>query len=202
MRKLVAKAIRSVSFQLLRMFSPRTELEGIQVVSLLEGEAPSGAFAPVGRALTAIRESDPRRFDRVRRYVGRIIVVDVGGASYLPEIRGCFLDAGILARDPLRVAAEIIHESTHGYLFARGFRYTEATRRREELLCVAETLRFLRRTEAGMEIEREFRAGVDHELSLEQPWYSTARQRERSEVIISRYRLPRPLRSLRRFMDG
>lgn len=202
MRRLVARLVRSTAFLVLRTYSPKSAYDGIRMISLIGAGDPSRAFAQVAEALRTLRSTDPRRFARARRYLRWIIVADLGGGSYGHELRGCFLDLEVLAMDPLRVAAVIVHESTHGYLFAKGFQYTPATRRREEQICVKESLGFLRRTEAGAAIEPEYRDHFEREMAREHPWFSDVRIRQRSTDIGAAYDLPPVLRALRRFMDG
>lgn len=202
MRKAISRAIRRASFGLLRHLSPRAEYAGIQLISLVETADADWIFARIRDALRLVQDVDARRFMRVQRHVSTIVIVETGGASYLPEIRGCFLETAMLYRDPLSLAAELVHESTHGHLYTKGFRYTERTRSREELICVDETVRFLSRTPSGAELAEQLRLQVERELSLDHPWFSSKRQRARSDRISLYYSLPRPLRALRRFMDG
>ena len=102
-------------------------------------------------ALQLIKELDPRRFRRIRRYITWIVNVMLphGGARYAHSMRTCKIDFEKSALEPygkhasVLCASTLVHEATHGVIRARNIPYSAELRSRIEQLCVREEERFL-----------------------------------------------------------
>lgn len=118
----------------------------------------SGDYTPFYRetircALWLIHEKDPRRYARVKRYIGTIVNCKgiFAGATYNHQTKTCELEftspksKNTMWFSAAWYASTLVHESTHGWLTARGIDYTPDTRNRVEALCVLESSRFIKR---------------------------------------------------------
>ena len=97
----------------------------------------------VAEALAMIKALDPRRFQRLRRDVPRILVLP-GRRSFLsPATNSCFLHER-LVRDGgnVSVASILVHEAVHARLRKMGLWYLPDLRVRMEELCVKEEIAF------------------------------------------------------------
>jgi hypothetical protein len=126
-------------------------VENIVLVDLYD---PTPYFKEVmTSALELIKNADPRRFSRVQRYIHRIVQTSLSHkvASYRTGTKTCCIDFL-----PVKSAAEVpgyaawyactlVHEATHGWLFAHGVDYGPTRRLRVEKLCVTEECRLMRR---------------------------------------------------------
>jgi hypothetical protein len=104
-------------------------------------------------ALEVTRLKDPRRFRRVCRYIKGIVALPIGHAhaGYLENLKVC----GVRFQPPPSkeklpnwwawYASILVHEATHGLIYARGIPYDEQYRERIERLCFKEENRFLKR---------------------------------------------------------
>lgn len=127
------------------------EFDGIGLASPSEGGAEFAAV--MHSSLELIRNHDPRRYGRVSDHICWIVNAahhhGPGGASYHPYLRRCKIDFSDFGWDnKAHVAAyyahQIVHEATHGWLCARGFRYSRSSRMQHERICLAEQNRFLK----------------------------------------------------------
>lgn len=105
----------------------------------------------IEESLCLIREHDPRRYARIRRFIHWIVnrVASKGsGGGYDFSIRTCHVefcdDVPGLARGALAAiyACILVHESTHGLVESLGIHYHGDDRARIERLCVKEQNRF------------------------------------------------------------
>ena len=108
-----------------------------------EGVTPS-FFPVILSALLLVRETDPRRYSRVRRFLPW--TVNAPGpsvATYYHKI-GCFVhfeEPAFEWQRPYTVAGyatTLVHEATHGVVRSFGIAYTSAVRSRIERLCWTE----------------------------------------------------------------
>jgi hypothetical protein len=104
-------------------------------------------------ALGILEQRDPRRHKRVVAHVRRIMNFPVGysGAGYIQHLKAYATsfrppqtEAGI-RKAAIWEASMLVHEATHGLLYARKIPYTPRTRERIEQLCSREEHRFLDR---------------------------------------------------------
>jgi hypothetical protein len=104
-------------------------------------------------ALEILRQRDPRRHKRVITHVQRIMNFPVGysGAGYIQHLKAYATsfqppqtEAGI-RKAALLQAGMLVHEATHGFLYARKIPYNPRTREHIEQLCAREEHRFLSR---------------------------------------------------------
>ncbi len=104
-------------------------------------------------ALQILQQRDPRRHKRVLRHVRRIMNFPVGysGAGYIQHLKAYATsfqpppaEAGI-HKLAIWQASMLVHEATHGFLYARKIPYTTRRRERIEQLCSTEEHRFLDR---------------------------------------------------------
>jgi hypothetical protein len=107
-------------------------------------------------ALSLIRENDPRRYARVKRYIKWIVdrVNNTMGAEYDFRNRICTFEFySVPGLDQTLFAAIfasfIVHEATHGAIESRGIIINETTRSRIERLCTAEQNRFAAKLSAS-----------------------------------------------------
>lgn len=202
MKQVVRTCLTAGSFHLLRLVSFRARVAGLEVVVGADIE-PRGAVASISAALLELARADPLRMSRVRRFLRRVVVVDhVPGGLYEPVLDACLLGPKlVLSGDRTRIAAVIVHESTHARLHHCGFRYDSASRQRQEMLCVAESARFLRK--AGMpERAEEQEARLARELASENPWFTDERRREAADTALKQHGAPGWIRRIRRYLAG
>jgi hypothetical protein len=110
-------------------------------------------------ALWLIKEKDPRRYARVKRYISTIVNCKgaFAGATYAHQTKTCELEftppksEKTMWFSAIWYASTLVHESTHGWLTAHGIQYTPETRARIEELCVTESRRFVYRLDLSPE---------------------------------------------------
>src|SRR5260370_5398029 len=104
-------------------------------------------------ALDILRQRDPRRYNRVIPHVRRIMNFPVGysGVGYIQHLKAYATsfrppptEAGI-RKAAIWEASMLVHEATHGLLYARKIPFTPRTRERIEELCSREEHHFLDR---------------------------------------------------------
>jgi hypothetical protein len=157
-------------------------------------------------ALGLIKLKDPRRFRRVCRYVKGIVALPTGyvRAGYVEQLQVCTVrfepppSKDNLAQWAAWWASMVVHEATHGLVYARGIPYDERYRERIERLCIKEEHRFLKplltpESAAKMEKMRTFNSDV-----YRWHWASSRWQRWRQSV---RYEKGRKQRQ-QRLRDG
>lgn len=201
MRLALLSGMRAMIFFALRLLSPRDLVAGVEIVLLVECREPAVVFRRVADAVNCIRLTDPRRFRRMQRFVRRIVVVQATGSSYLPSVHACFLNVTSLDGEPLRIAAEIVHESAHGYLYSHGFRNRNATREREEMFCAREALRFLEGAERNGRVASDYREMIHREFSSPEPWFNDTRQKNRAEKSMAAHGVPSWLRRIIHWLE-
>ena len=111
-------------------------------------------FGETKRALELIARTDRRRYQRVREHIDYIVNTELAAfATYNPG-KICKVDFGRLkfSEHPewshYMYAATLVHEATHGYIEAKGFRYIKPNRLRIERICRSEENRFLSRIDS------------------------------------------------------
>ncbi len=109
------------------------------------------------QSLGLVREHDPRRYARIKRFIHWIVNREStkgSSAGYDFDIRTCHIefydDIPDLTPDVLVAlyACVLVHESTHGLITSRGIEYRADARVRIERLCVKEQNRFAARLAA------------------------------------------------------
>jgi len=133
---------------------------GIRIVVSPFGEIENDVFvASLRAALEILREFDPLRYSRVRRCIRTVHATRLRRAiaGYWPIGRMCEVNwpriLGLTDQSTGRVLAladVLVHEATHGAVFARFIAYDRARRHRVEALCKKEERRFRRRMEETM----------------------------------------------------
>ncbi len=135
------------------------EVSRFDGIALIDVRKLDDSFQPtLENALQLVREHDPRRYARIKRYIHRIVnSVSFSGTGgfYDYSTRTCMLEfqdgvpgANIEALTGL-YACFLVHESTHGIVEDRGIKYTKETRVQIEHLCVSEENRFAARLSAA-----------------------------------------------------
>jgi hypothetical protein len=101
-------------------------------------------------ALQILQQRDPRRHKRVLRHVRRIMNFPVGysGAGYIQHLKAYATSLqppseAAVRKEAILQASMLVHEATHGLLYARKIPYNPRTRERIEQLCSTEEHRFL-----------------------------------------------------------
>jgi hypothetical protein len=102
-------------------------------------------------ALQILQQRDPRRHKRVLRHVRRIMNFPVGysGAGYIQHLKAYATSLqppqaeAAVRKEAILQASMLVHEATHGLLYARRIPYSPRTQERIEQLCSTEEHRFL-----------------------------------------------------------
>ena len=125
-------------------------LSGVAVGVFMASEGREDALAKVGQALALLQELSPRRFARLRRDVGRVLVFGTGAAPALwhEALGTCELNRRSVADpdvSPAVIACLLAHEAMHARLCRLGFTYGEHERVRVERACYRAQRAFARR---------------------------------------------------------
>lgn len=102
-------------------------------------------------ALQILQQRDPRRHKRVLTHVRRIMnfpPVGYSGAGYIQHLKAYATSLpppteAVVRKEAILQASMLVHEATHGLLYARRIPYNPRTRERIEQLCFREEHRFL-----------------------------------------------------------
>jgi hypothetical protein len=146
-RALAGRTVHSLLLRFVYVFSTHRRIEGIWVGAFSGKFEEQALLDRVSAALYLMAETDPRRYQKVRRYLGRVLIGALPGrlAHYVHKWRLCQLDDSFvmdLATTGGEIASTIIHEATHARIRQRGIRY-QVDRRREEHICLGEERVFL-----------------------------------------------------------
>ena len=157
------KAIRSLLWRLGQKYRywlyRKYEVARVEGIALIDLRPRAPRFRETITQAIQLLKRDRRRFERVRRFIERIIndTRPRGGAAYLRAYEACEMEFVSPRSDyevkfyAARCACTLVHEATHGYLYSHRIPYTKQYRRRVERLCVQEELRFAQRI--GLEPE-------------------------------------------------
>ncbi|MCB8932531.1 MAG: hypothetical protein M9921_07065 [Fimbriimonadaceae bacterium] len=144
------------------------EYRGIKLCQLIAGGGCPDEFVFWTKlALDLVESADPRRMARIQRELDYIVDTELSSLASYTAGRICNVDFTKfeVARQPEWLlpmyASSIIHEATHGTLYARGLPYTKRNRLRIERICRAEENRFLSQvsTRWGENLRRPFDPG-------------------------------------------
>jgi DNA-binding transcriptional ArsR family regulator len=117
---------------------PRSMVDGVELFF------PAPEAERVQAALALMRTVDARRYRRLTRHLSRLTHSRVGTHYDVTADAGC-IDVA-LEGGTWRLAAALVHEATHAWLFkARGLSYEGPCRARHERLCLREERYFLTR---------------------------------------------------------
>jgi hypothetical protein len=134
--------------------SNKRQVRGLNV-GILSFEDKAGRsliLAKLERALVLIAENSPHQYRRVRNSFVRLFVFRIPHnlAEYHPQLHMCVFDCEYLqATPPEELAMTIVHETTHAYLFRRGFGYDSTKRAQIERICVRAEIAFAKRLPGG-----------------------------------------------------
>jgi hypothetical protein len=156
----------------------------------------TSALPKLAKALDLLAVYDSRRFDRLRRLCRGILVFgDIGpSGKWVPRAHLICLSSSYVcapATTSARVAATLVHESTHAWLDSFGFDYREDRRARIEHICIRAEMAFARRLpdpEDLLELS-------NRKLSLEPEFWSNAQFAARAKEDLLKLGLPRFLTS-------
>lgn len=157
----IAQLGRLVLLRMGMIVSPRTIVEGIELVALADvgREIELQTVRQIAAALRLIKSTDPVRWSRVRRDLKRILVTEVGGPLYVHPVRAALLRAGYVhSASVAYLALTLVHEATHARLWSRGIRYAAADRERIERICVRAEVAFAERQEQHAQLVQSARA--------------------------------------------
>jgi hypothetical protein len=156
-RKYLAKMLAPLARRILhraQRLHHRHEIAKFDGISIVE----TGDHTPFYRrtiewALYLIQQKDPRRYARVKRYIGTIVNRKgaFAGATYNHQTKTCEVEftpptsENSMWFHAAWYASTLVHEATHGWLTAHGIKYSPETRARIEALCVLESGRFINR---------------------------------------------------------
>ncbi len=117
-------------------------------------ESNDGFEEIIVKALDLIRDHDPRRYKRVKREIDWIVNSSVPakfGGMYKRSVKACLMHFENYSEDSRLVSAFyagiIVHESTHGFIYTKGYEYSEDNRLQIERICFSENNRFYKRIE-------------------------------------------------------
>jgi hypothetical protein len=159
-------------------------------------ESSDDGFAPLylakaERALECIATHDPRRLDRLRRDVRRILVSYLEGSHYMSSEQTIVLRWDQLAgRSREEVASTLIHEATHARHHHKGIDYSAELRPRLEASCVRQEIAFARRLPDGSALVEA------RSRKLDEPWWTDEHLVERQVETLQRIGAPRWLQRL------
>lgn len=103
----------------------------------------------VSESLRVILEHDPRRFNRLRGDVARLVVRNAPGTQHWFLSNTCVLELRkVLNKSPATTALSIVHEATHARLVRAGILPVRRLHSRIEVRCLREERSFTLRLQA------------------------------------------------------
>ncbi len=185
---LLIRWIRSATYR----FSYKRTLCTIPVAIFApDADEKAVCYPKIQAALRLVEQHDPRRFRQLQRYVRAIILGahPIYSAQWFEEDRTCELGlAYVMASTttPSRLAATIIHETTHARLFRLGIDYAEARRARVEAICYKAQVDFASRLPDGAKIVPELQRWLEPDPA----YYASSSFREREFESLSKLGCP------------
>lgn len=156
----------------LLILSPRTALNGLEIVDVAEEETEQ-TIGALSEALQLIDMVDSRRYKRLERDLRRIILMRAGAPEFASEVGACMLRSRYVRENRSAVVATtLVHEATHARLWRSGIRYGPQLRGRVEAVCVGEQIAFAERL-GDTEILAYLRE------KLQRPWWTREQLHER-----------------------
>ena len=133
--------------------APKEVHHGIVLCDVNFDESDDEKFFKISKeAIDLIAKTDQRRFRRVQNELKYIINQELlSGGEYRRRIHACVIDFGRYEFDKdyewclYQYAGTIIHEATHGYLFAKKINYTLENKVQIEKICCTEENRFFKK---------------------------------------------------------
>jgi hypothetical protein len=148
----VSARILSLGQRLLLRLCERRTVAGVLVGVDADNDAESAlAFERLDAAVSLIVRHDPRRGERLCRLVHAVLVTGLERyrlGSWWQSLRIVALRRSfVLGPDegPERIAAALVHESTHAWLEHLGFAYLRDRRARLEAICCRSEIAFARK---------------------------------------------------------
>jgi hypothetical protein len=148
---LLLRPLEKVLKRVLLSLQAKNEVARFEGIILSDSDSNVSFRETVLGALQLIKDLDPRRFQRIQKYVKWIVNVPLayGGGEYSYSMRTCRLDFERSVWEPhanyasALCARMLVHEATHGVINARRIPYSSQLRSQIERLCVREEQRFL-----------------------------------------------------------
>jgi hypothetical protein len=150
----VPKRIQELARKGERWLHQKHEIARFEDIALVDLEDYTPYFRrTVVAALQLIKDTDPRRYARLRRHIASIVncTRPFGGAGYFYETKTCEIDFDPRPSSEYEVqfyaawyACTLVHEATHGVLRSHGIPYAPENRVQIEKLCMSEEQRFAR----------------------------------------------------------
>ncbi len=137
----LGRAINFFWLRIMLLLSEKRIVEGFELYAFSDA---SDFFEITPRALSFLKETDPRRYKRTRQYLSRIAYLRLGTDYFYPALSAFIVDS-FPKDNPQFFAAQIVHETTHAYLESKGLRYTPKTRERHEMICLNQQKYFIKR---------------------------------------------------------
>jgi hypothetical protein len=170
--------LQSLGERLLMRIGHSRRVDGLWI-GVNGDKSDDDALARVEQALCLIKRYDPIRYNRIHRYLDAIWVCHLPGlyGQFRKVYKRCDIDMRSVRRSTSeRIAAVIIHESTHAHPSMIKIGYAEHLRHRAEALCMRQELAFARKLPNGQEL----REGVELRLASEpSTWSNDALRRLR-----------------------
>ena len=199
----VEKTLRCILLSL----QAKNEVAKFEGITLSDADENVSFRETVLEALRLVKDLDPRRFRRIQRYIKWVVNVPLayGGGEYAYSMRTCRLDFERSVWEPYAnyatalCARMLVHEATHGVLYAQGIPYSGQLRSRIERLCVREEQRFLSLVaESRPEVAKAVWHDFD-EFSWHERW-THSRLQSLSAIVMRLFRYMRTQRAERRLI--
>jgi hypothetical protein len=165
------------------LISPKSVLDGVEVIDAA-GEHGDQTIHSLHKALKVISQTDPRRFERLKRDLRRIVLMKAGGPQFASEVGACLVRSEYVRQNsPEAVATTIVHEAIHARLHRQGIGYGPNMRSRVEEVCVREQIAFAGRLR-NPEIVSHLRQRLDG------PLWAPAQSHEDRMAALRNLRIP------------
>jgi len=124
-------------------YSKKAHHDGFKLYCLSK-EKTKKFFETASKALDLMKQIDRRRYRRAMQHVPNIVYAGSGTGYFKPSARAYYVDS-FDPNDIVAFAGSVIHEATHGFVMAKGFKYVDEKREQHERMAVAEQFRFIKR---------------------------------------------------------
>ena len=173
---------------LARMTGRARQVHGVEIMFLTEAEEDHDAILSLEAALDLVHRQHPLSLRRIRDFLGRVVVLEAGLPEYRSGMGGATLPLSLTKTlTPEELALVLVHEATHGRLYAWGIREGSENRERIEEICVGRELALLAHLPAASPQLADF---TRHKLEFR--WWESPQHKER---------VTRELRKLRKAPD-
>lgn len=159
----------------------RIPVAGFDVFTIDDSERME-PVVKIREALGLIATVEPRRINRMRRDVPRIVVWFGGYAGYWAASNSIMLGSRLIREsDPASIAGVLVHEATHARLRNRGVERRPNVEARIEKLCLREQIAFVERLPNSQQLVAHLRQW------LEKPWWTAEQMSQRAAETLREF---------------